>query len=409
VIDKLRRKFISVALISVSIVIVIIMVVLNLSNYRSTVSKADKTLSLLIDNDGTFPVPPKEMDGPGTGAPERKDFSPESPFESRYFSVHLDDDGKVIDVNTDSIAAVTEEQAAKYALSAAEKDKKSGFIGNYRYECSGSLIVFLDATRDLESFRSFLGTSITVAAAGLLCVFFLVLFFSKLAMKPIALSMAKQKRFITDASHEIRTPLTIIDANTEVIEMTTGENEWTRSTRAQIARLTELTKSLVSLSRMDEGTASFKPAEFSISDAASDTAQQFEAPALIGSKEFDKEIEPGLRFCGDEKKIRQLLFLLLDNALKYSPPDGWIRFSLKSNGRKVTIEVSNSVTSISKGSHDQVFDRFMRMDSSRNSAIPGYGLGLSIAQSIVELHKGRITAFSPDDKSFCIQATIQSL
>lgn len=413
-IEKLRRKFVYVSLTSVSVMLLILMGILNSLNYITTVDKADRTLMILFDNGGRFPEPVEPMaeddmmhKPPLHGMDkDLKHFSAETPFESRYFSVTFDSNGNVSATDTASIAAVTKELAEKHAASARESGKESGFIGNYRFRSDGFMVVFLDCTRDIESFRSLLFISLGVAVAGLFFVFIFSLFFSNIALKPVMQSYMKQKRFITDASHEIRTPLTIIDANTEVIEMTSGKTEWTRSIRSQITRLSELTKSLVSLSRMDEGNGSFNPTEFSLSDALEEVGEQFDSSAMRSHKKFEKVIEHGITMKGDETQIRQLISILLDNAMKYSNPEGWIKLEMGRNGHKASIAVSNSVESAIKGEHDQVFDRFMRMDSSRTHSTPGYGLGLSIAQSIVLRHKGRISAFSPDERTFCLKAIL---
>lgn len=156
-------------------------------------------------------------------------------------------------------------------------------------------------------------------------VFILVCIFSSRAVKPIAESYQKQKRFITDASHELKTPLTIIDANTEVIELTTGENEWTISTRNQVKRLASLTEKLVMLSRMDEENTTLERQNFCISDAVYDTAEPFLSVAKSKGKTFDIDVTGDIYYTGDEKYIRQLISLLLDNAMKYSSENGIIK------------------------------------------------------------------------------------
>lgn len=149
------------------------------------------------------------------------------------------------------------------------------------------------------------------------CICYDILLLGKI-LKPVSESYEKQKRFITDASHEIKTPLTIIDANTEVIEMMEGENEWTNSTRKQVARLTSLTEKLVFLSRMDEEATKLEMLEFSLSDAILDTAEPFKAIARTKGKKLTIDVIDGILYTGDEKTIRQLVSILLDNAMKYS-------------------------------------------------------------------------------------------
>lgn len=262
-IKNLRRKFIGIAMSSVILVLFGIIGVINIANFRSVNENANARLAILAENDGVFPRP---GDGRGMKTSPRRDMSPEAPFDTRYFTVLLRQDHSVISVDTGRIAAVSTETATEYALELCEKGKTSGFLGNYKYlavpKGEETLYLFLDCSRELSTFYAFLWASLAVSTVGILLVFALVLFFSKLAVKPVAESYEKQKRFITDASHEIKTPLTIIGANTEVLEMEHGSDEWTASIKKQVARLTALTEKLVFLSRMDEEGAVLQMTDF---------------------------------------------------------------------------------------------------------------------------------------------------
>lgn len=237
------------------------------------------------------------------------------------------------------------------------------------------------------------------STAGLITVFILVLIFSRAVVRPLEESYQKQKRFITDAGHEIKTPLTIIDANAEVLEMEVGENEWIRSIKNQVKRLSELTGKLVFLSKMDEESNILNFEDFSLSDAVSETAFPFETMAKAKNKELSINIEPNIIYRGDEYSIRQLVSVLLDNAIKYSPDGGKTELSLSSDGKRKRLRVKNSVEKIEKGDHSVLFERFYRSDESRNSQTGGHGIGLSIAKAIVTAHKGKISAHSEDGKS----------
>jgi signal transduction histidine kinase len=274
----------------------------------------------------------------------------------------------------------------------------------YRYKSvsleDGSLMyIFLDCERELDTFEMFLAACIAVSLAGLLLVFILVFFFSKILLRPVAESYEKQKRFITDASHELKTPLTIIDANTEVIEMTNGESQWTQSTRKQIARLTSLTEKLVFLTRMDEERSKPDMMDFPISDAILDTAETFVPLAESKGRTLSIHAEPNLSYHGNEGMIRQLVSLLLDNAVKYSSESGQISLSFLRHGKNLRLTIKNTVEDIAPGRHDEFFERFYRSDSSRNQKSGGFGIGLSVAQAIVAAHHGKISARSEDGRS----------
>jgi signal transduction histidine kinase len=426
-IKTLQKRFIAIAMLSVFMVLFLIIGSINIINYFDTTRSLDSRLDVLAENNGSFPTdfmhradsfaapddspaPDKLSQPDGLFSQDKKTFrgmSEESAFDTRYFTVTLDASGSLVDSSTENIAAISSDDAVSLAQSLFSKKKRGGYTSDYRYttkelDSDGTVMyIFLDCQRDLDTFRFFLLASVSISAIGLLLFFFLVLFFSKLIVRPVAESYEKQKHFITDASHEIKTPLTIIDANTEVIEMESGESEWTASIRNQIKRLTDLTNKLVFLSRMDEESSRLPMLDFSLSDAVEETARPFEAVAAAAHKQFFCEIEPNITCTGDESSIRQLISLLLDNAMKYTPEDGSIRLTLSSSGKNKTLSVWNTVDSIAPGRHDELFERFYRPDSSRNSATGGHGIGLSVAKAIVTAHKGKITAKSDDGKSIC--------
>lgn len=485
---KLRRKFIAIAMLSVSIVLIAIVGTINIANYMSTNEALDARLKLIAGNGGTFPdllergsrgeegnntgtentntntsgntanestdkgtpalkeppsgkidvQPPEDMnqadlkdDNLKENDLKRHGISPESQFDTRYFTVTINSKGDVENIDTSKIASVSSENAAEYAKklwkSGKKGDGKSGFADNCKYltvdEDGSTMYIFLSCQRELSTIKTYILASVGISVFGLLVVFVMIYFFSGKILKPVSESYEKQKRFITDASHEIKTPLTIIDANTEVIEMMEGENEWTSSTRKQIARLTSLTEKLVFLSRMDEEATKLEMLEFSLSDAILDTAEPFKAVARTKGKKLTIDVTDKILYTGDEKTIRQLISILLDNAIKYSgcssvscekatqtqnncvtsgdmAPE--IELTMRPSGKNRIITVWNTVddtANIKKGRQDMLFERFYRTDASRNSKTGGFGIGLSAAYAIVKAHKGKITAESKDGRS----------
>ena len=145
----------------------------------------------------------------------------------------------------------------------------------------------------------------------------------------MAESYEKQRRFITDAGHELKTPLTIIGADLDLVELEMPNNEWLMDIRRQVKRLTALTQNLIYLSYMEEEKAPIQRIEFPISDVTEETAQSFLGPSKNQEKSLELDIQPMLSWTGDEGSIRQLLSILLDNALKYTPKGGQITVSLK--------------------------------------------------------------------------------
>lgn len=414
-IRDLRKKFILVAMLSTMLVLTAIMGVVNFSNYREMLDRADEMTALLEQNDGKFPEEPSWHEQDDTETPpakpenDEKDksrFSVETPFETRYFTVTVDENGEVTDCDLDRIAAVDEETAEEYTQTAQQKNKTTGFQGIYRYRVTetedGAKYVFLDCRREISNFRTVLVTTISVSLLGLAAVFVLVVIFSRMVFRSVEESIQKQKRFITDASHELKTPLTIIDANIEVMEMESGESQWTKSTRKQIQRLSGLVQQLVTLSRLDEEKGLEEKCEFNLSEAVSECVQPYESLAQTREKNLTLNIEEDITYTGDERSIRQLAGILMDNAVKYFSENGNITLTLKKKGKKIFLEVYNDADDLPQGKLDVLFERFYRLDSSRNSGTGGSGIGLSMAKAIVQAHKGKITAENKNGRGLTI-------
>lgn len=407
-VKKLRKKFIALSMISLFCLLTLVVSGMNILNYFSIVNRADEILSVISINEGQFPDFKKEPK-PGMDKPKR--MTGETPYESRFFSIVLNTKGDTVSVNTSRIAAIDREEAIDYAKQAIAQKNVSGFIRNYRYIISPQYddfrVTFLDCSRDLESFRFFLIASISMALAGYALVFFIVILLSKRIIKPVSESYEKQKQFITDAGHEIKTPLTIINANLDLLECDYGENESIDDIKFQTKRLTELTNRLVYLTKMEESENCLNKIDFPISDVISETAQAFVPLAKIGNKEIKCDVQPMLSMNGDEESIRELITILVDNAVKYSPNGEEIKVEAKKQGKQIKISVENGTENIMNPDEtERLFDRFYRTDKSRNSETGGYGIGLSIAYAIVESHGGKIIAEADGDKTFRINVRL---
>lgn len=439
-IKQLQKRFIMITAVSVAIVMTVLLVGINVANLIQVNRDSDALIKILSDNNGVFPdnkkddrrngardelpvnpdgekanqpdgEPGGQQDGrPNGPAPEDLQlkgakenlmqafgtpFSPETKFRTRYFSVIKDENG-AFQINTDNIAAVTQDEAQSMAEYVLSGKKKSGYSGNYRFKVSqndkGTLVVFLDCEENLRTMRNFALLSAIVGLVCLIIVIILVTLLSKRAIKPAIESMQKQKRFITDAGHEIKTPLAIISANAEVIEMTSGESEWTASIRNQVERLNELVKSLLELSRLDEVSQGTERFEFNLSDTVEAAVETFSAPMQTRGITCSNRIEKGIILSGNKEEINRLTVLLMDNAVKYCTENSAIEVGLCTNGRKAELSVYNPCDNELPDNLGILFDRFYRVDASRSRKTGGYGIGLSVAQAIVNSHKGKIHA-----------------
>lgn len=399
-ISKLRFRFILIAALSITLVVGVIIAVINVNNYSQINRYADQVLQLLYENDGLFP--PKLH-----FSPKNDNFiTVETPFETRFFTVILDENGNEIAHNIKNIAAIDGEEAVSIAVKVYKSEKKEGKVDNFKfvtksYSDSMVLYIFLDCSREIKNFKDVLTTSILVSTIGIIIIVALVTLFSKIAFKPINESYRKQKSFITNASHDIKTPLTVIGAEAEILEMDYGENECTSEIKKQIATLSALTEKLVFLSCMEEERQiEFKP--FCLSDTFYEVVQPYERIAVKKGLSFKVDCENDVVFCGNEEYLCRCFSLLLDNALKYSADCGTVFLSLKKNGKTIEITFENQVSGMPAGNYNDLFDRFYRLEKSRNSTTGGNGIGLSVVKSIVNAHKGKIKAFNKNGTHFTI-------
>jgi len=422
-IKKLKIKVIILSMVSLLALLSVILITMNLINYNSVVKEADVVLEILSKNKGDFPLemkdrfglaenggtkPEGDMEKPEIAIPNN--MSPEIAFESRFFSIFFDEDGNVKESDITQIASVNYVKAVKYARKAIEKGKTEGFIEDYRYlitsDEAGSHVVFLDCGRKLDAFFTFMWTSIIISLIGYAIVSAILIVLSGKITKPIAESYYKQRQFITDAGHELKTPLTIINANVDILEMEVGENESLQDITKQTRRLRTLTEELVLLSRMEEKEESLIREKISLSDLVNEAANPYEAIAANDNKKFALDIEDDIEIKGNKQSIEKLIYILLDNAFKYSNEGGNIEFNLLKLGKNAVISLENTTAfKVDSEQLNHVFDRFYRTDSSRNSETGGHGIGLSIAKAIVNANGGKIQASSKDENSFLIQAS----
>lgn len=400
-IRRLRRKFILVCMASVFVVMLLVVMLINALYAARSNETLDGMLAFLTENGGSFPTADSvpEGDRPQRARSESEWNgelldSPEAPFVTRHFSVLLDANGEAVETNTDSVAAVSEEDAVLYAQSVLG-GSTTGYCGIYRYmlsqtDAGETLAVFLDAGMQIRNGRHVLLISCTVALLISSAIFLLVCFFSKRAVRSIAVSIEKQRQFITDAGHELKTPLTIISANCEILELNQGENEWLDGIENQVSRLRKLVNNLVTLSRLDEERPAGLKVRFSLSDAVYDTAMTFSATAERSGKRLRVTVEPDVFIAGDEGAVRQIASILLDNAVKYADQGGEIAVSLI-GGRRPVLSVENDYSAVNELALSRLFDRFYRADPARTGD-GSHGLGLSIARSIAETHRASIRA-----------------
>ena len=390
---KLRKKFIKICILSFTAVFVILLI----SIFFVTTMQTNRSLDMLADvvssNDGTFPEWNEFSNAPDP-PPIPDGLNMESPFTTRFFTVRFDRNGNVLSADIRSIASVSRDEAVSYAEKALEHSNERGWMDDFRYKrydtAAGQAVVFINGLDTKQSNQKFMLAASLVFAASSVVIIVLIVLISRKAVKPAAESYEKQKQFITDANHELKTPLTLIRTNLDIMETEIGANEWLSDIREEAKIMTELVNRLVSLARMDEDSTRFTKETFSLSEVVLDTVSAFEQHSNNQQKKILTDVPDYIDYHGNEAAIRQLVSILMDNAVKYCDPEGMIRVTLR-GGKHPTILVDNSYMAIGSVELDRLFDRFYRADKARTYG-GGFGIGLSIAKAIVEKHYGEIRA-----------------
>lgn len=392
---RLRWKFTGTAMLSVFIVLALLVGGINLVYRQVALRGLDDMLEMIAANQGRIPAP-APAPGNARPAPWGPQITPETPYDTRFFVVWADPSSDQARVQMDFIASVSGKDAEAICAAAAAAGTKTGFVEHYRFlrveEQDNTVYIFLDSSRQLQTFRNLLLISLLISFAALCLTFLLVWLLSGRAIRPTVRSIESQKRFITDASHEIKTPLTVISSYADVMCMEDEGNEWAQGIRKESHRLSRLVSDLVLLSRWDEEAPIRETRRFDLSRAVWDTITPYKNLAEAKGKAFSVRVADGLMLDGDEGAMQTALSTLLENAVQYALPESEISVTADKIKRSVGIEVSNRCVLPENLELDRLFDRFYRADPSRSRDSGGTGVGLSIARAIIEAHGGKITA-----------------
>lgn len=404
-IRRLRSTFILIAMLSFFVVILFTGGMTALANQNSLRMQAGHVLELIVENNGTLPEPDSQMANHRRTTDFFEGLSPEFTYAARYFSVVYNRKGEVEHVDVSRVASVDEQEAIAYAQSARESYDKSltvslldlGMMDTFYYrvatlEDGRTIAAFLDCSFQMQVNREVGWNTVVICGAGLLGSFLLVLFWSKRVIRTEIDNSRKQKQFITNASHELKTPLAVIRANTEVIEMLQGESEWTQSTMSQVDRMDGLVQNLVMISRAEEREDRTAMGEIDVAQAVTDSVDPFRALARQEKKELVCNVADDVRMVADTSAIQQLCTLLVDNAIKYCDEGGRVVVELSQPKRgRVVLTVQNSFADGKKAQFNRFFERFYRDDVAHSNE-GGYGIGLSVAESICTRYGGSIKA-----------------
>ena len=406
-IKKLRLRFIISALLSILFVLSATIVAINVSNYIKTENESIRILNMIAENEQKDVTDPGGSSGGtwggyGGNRPPREN---DTRNQEHYFIVMFSTEGDIIYSNYSHIFTIEDEAAQNLAIQVYQGKKTQGKHGKLRYKkenatysTSGPIsyqynyvfVTFVDISDRTNSFDEFLKNSIIISSVSYAVIAALIIMSSHFVFKTSEESYKKQKAFITNASHELKTPLTIINTDVEILKMDNGDNEWIDSINDQVRRLTTMTNQLVTLSKLDENSINNYPlTSIPISEIAKEGVNAFALTFKKNGFNFSSDIEDGLFIKGNRNLINELLYILMDNALKYAKVKGDINLTLKKNKNKVEMNFSNDIED-DEIDVNLLFERFYR--SPQVSKKEGSGIGLSIAKEIADLHKAKINA-----------------
>ena len=321
---------------------------------------------------------------------------------SNYYVVYFNEDGTIEGWGSDKDELYSDEQVSEMTAIALAAEKEYGYVGTQFYkfvEQDGqNLLIVLDNRLAVANAKSVLQTTIIIALSSCILLSGAAWFLICKILKPVQESFDKQKQFIWDASHELKTPLAVIRANADVLEMEIGENENLSYIQSEVKRTDLLVRDLLTLARMDHGKLTADIKKINLSEAVLSVALPLESKIYEDKKQFDIQVDEHTFCLGDGEMLKQLTVILLSNALKYSDARGRISLSVSRKGNCAELCVGNSGPGISAKDQERIFERFYRADTSRNRNVEGFGVGLSIAKKIIELHQGKIRVFSVPGK-----------
>ena len=396
-IQHFRKKFILISTSALLVVIITIIGSISAVTYFQAQQEVNSVLSILSDNEGRMPA--RQVPSQSNFFPQQR-FTRESLSQYRYFSATIPHNGDPIQVDNQHILSVSAATIRQLAQRVEWRNNDHGQVlynsNVYAYQVrrmgKRTLVVFLDESLMMSRAREIINLGVLLGVVSLVLYTIILVLFSRRAIRPIIEAEQRQKEFITNAGHELKTPLTVISANTEMQELTNGETELTTSTKEQVSRMTKLINYLVSLARLQEQPRmNIVPVDAS---AVVDRAVAgFKNVAASAGHRFEAAVAPAITVMADENYLYELVSILIDNANKYCDPDGTVSVQLATVKKNAVLTVTNSYAKGAQVNTKRFFERFYRENKARTlSKNAGYGIGLSMAQTIVHNFNGRISA-----------------
>ena len=316
---------------------------------------------------------------------------------SLYASIYVrcDNSGTIDAILTNHSTTYTKEELQNYCTEIVKTDHLKGTLDNLKYQKvkskNGYNIAFINLTNSRSSTKNVLIYSILLGIIGIFIFSAISYLISGLMIKPVDTAFTRQEEFIAAASHELKTPLTVIQANSEIVEDQFGQSKWLGYIQTECDRMNQLISSLLTLAKLEQSDEPSETLyECNLSEAFMERILPFESVAFEKNYTFSYHIEPDIVISGIRDQLQQVLTTMVDNAFYHTTPNGHIDITLSQNNKSITLTVSNTGKPIPLEEQEKLFQRFYRADKARSRENGHFGLGLSIAKTIVEQHNGTI-------------------
>lgn len=359
---------------------------LDMSRHNRQMLKAHSDMYVLAHSAPDTHLPTSEK------PKDRPKFADEPMFRlSNFYTVAVDEAGTVLETVNEPPTVHTNAELEELALDISADGGDygtSGSLAYYRADKDGyTLVTFMDNTVINENAATLLRYTLIFGAAAIVVFFFLSVYIAKRIVRPLEDSFEKQKRFISDAGHELKTPVSVVSANAELLSREIGENKWLANIRYENERMGELVTQLLELARTEN--AAMQTERVDLSRLAAGETLPFECVAFEKGLTLESDLAPDIFVEGDGGKLKQLVSILLDNAVSHAE-GGTVKITLTKERSHAVLSVTNEGAALSSTQREHLFDRFYRIDEARSADAGHYGLGLAIAKAICDAHKGHI-------------------